>query len=174
MAGLQRTVRGYVPNKPKVETHFSELILIEEEIHTSHVTTSYGERSSRCHILELPIELIESLCREYIDVVTATALGLTCYSFFNITEHLYPYQVNLHMRTKGKNRKCLGHLLTDWMAPKYSFDHSWGIFRLHRQWRHDEDAVDKKWREKEGWKRIKLVRDKIGAVVAYESQQRGF
>lgn len=138
------------------------------------MTGSQGERSSKCHILELPIELIESLCREYIDVVTATVLGLTCHSFFNITEHLYPYQVNLHMRTKGRDRKCLGHLLTDWMAPKYSFDHSWGIFRLHRYWRHDEDAVDKKWREKESWKRIKLVRDKIGAVVAYESQQRGF
>jgi hypothetical protein len=60
------------------------------------------------------------------------------------------------------------------MAPKYSFDHSWGKFLLKRHWLMDEDAVDIKWREKERWKRIKLIPDKIGAVIAYESQTRGF
>ncbi len=129
---------------------------------------------TKCYILDLPIEILESICREYIDTTTATCLGLTCHSFFNITEHIYPYQVNLHMRTKGTNRKCLGHLLTDWMLPKYSFDHSWGKFLLKRHWRMDEDVVDRKWREKEGWRRIRLVPDKLGAVVAYEGSRGGF
>lgn len=60
------------------------------------------------------------------------------------------------------------------MAPKYSFDHSWGVFLLTREWRRDEEVVEKRWREKEGWRRIKLIKDKIGAVVAYESLTRGF
>lgn len=62
------------------------------------------------------------------------------------------------------------------MAPKYSFDHSWGVFLLAKEWkgRRGKREVEEKWREKEGWNRIALVRDKIGAVVAYESQTRGF
>lgn len=147
------------------------------ELKTPQSCVLYGVAVPRapeiCHFLNLPIEIIESICRQYIDITTATCLGLTCKSFFNITEHLYPFQINLHMRTKGTDRKCLGHLLTSWMAPKYSFDHSWGKFLLKRYGRKDED-IDNKWREKEGWTRIGLQRDRLGACIAYKCAKGGF
>lgn len=34
--------------------------------------------------------------------------------------------------------------------------------------------MERKWRIKEGWKRIAVVRDRAGALVAYESLTRGF
>lgn len=74
----------------------------------------------------------------------------------------------------GKNNKCLGHLLTDWMAPKYSFNHAWGIFLPKKHYLNDEKEVERMWRRKESWKRICLVRDRYGAAVAYETKQKGF
>lgn len=133
--------------------------------------TAHG---SRIHILDLPVELIELLCVQYLDTVTCTCLGLTCHPLFNITEHLYPYQVNLHMRTLGPDKRCLGHLLTDWMAPKYSFDHSWGKFLPKRYYLHDEAEIERRWRQKESWMRIRLIADKNGAAVAYEKKRHGF
>ncbi|CZR50354.1 uncharacterized protein PAC_00226 [Phialocephala subalpina] len=129
---------------------------------------------SKIHILDLPVELIELLCVQYLDTVTCTCLGLTCHPLFNITEHLYPYQVNLHMRTLGPDKKCLGHLLTDWMAPKYSFDHSWGKFLPKRYYLNDEVEVERRWRQKESWRRIRTIADKNGAAIAYERTRHGF
>ncbi|PVH69985.1 hypothetical protein DL98DRAFT_661385 [Cadophora sp. DSE1049] len=128
---------------------------------------------SRIHLLDLPVELIEMLCRLYLDVCSNVCLGLTCRTLFNMTEHIHPYQVNLHMRTSGK---CLGHLLTDWMAPKYSFDHSWGKFLLKKSFMRNEDAIETQWRRKESWNNIRLAVDNAGAVVAYESdsKRRGY
>jgi len=78
------------------------------------------------------------------------------------------------MRTRGEEKKCLGHLLTDWMAPKYSFDHSWGKFLLKKYYLNDEKEIERLWKRKESWKRIRLVVDKFGAAVAYERMKRGF
>ncbi|KAH7419663.1 hypothetical protein BKA64DRAFT_716108 [Cadophora sp. MPI-SDFR-AT-0126] len=128
---------------------------------------------SRIHLLDLPVEVIELLCRLYLDVCSNVCLGLTCRTLFNITEHIHPYQVSLHMRT---SRKCLGHLLTEWMAPKYSFDHSWGKFLLKKSFLRNEDAIEMQWKRKESWRYIRLAEDKAGAIVAYESdsKRRGY
>ncbi|KAE8442824.1 hypothetical protein EG329_002796 [Mollisiaceae sp. DMI_Dod_QoI] len=130
--------------------------------------------SSKISLVDLPPELLELLCTEYLDTVTCTSLGLTCKAIFNITEHLYPHQVNLHMRTSGPDKKCLGHLLTDWMAPMYAFDHSWGKFLRKKHYLNNEAIIERRWGEKESWIRIKLVVDKYGAAVAYESSRGGF
>ncbi|KAH7364770.1 hypothetical protein BKA65DRAFT_546637 [Rhexocercosporidium sp. MPI-PUGE-AT-0058] len=150
-----------------------------ESLETGHVEypTILPDEStataSRIHILDLPIELIEMLCREYLDICSNTCLGLTCKTFFNMTEHINPFQVNLHMRTSGI---CLGRLLTTWMAPKYSFNHSWGKFLLKRHYNNDEAEVERRWKEKEQWKKIRLSMDSMGYSVAYESRskRRGF
>jgi len=125
------------------------------------------------NIFDLPTEILELICRQYLDICSNTCLGLTCKAFFNITEHLHPFQVSLFMRTLP-SRKCLGHLLTEWMAPKYTFDHSWGKFLPKRQFVKNEDEIDRKWREKEAWPKIRLQMDKMGATVAYKSKRKGF
>ncbi|KAG4432923.1 hypothetical protein IFR05_011594 [Cadophora sp. M221] len=148
-------------------------------LETSHVETSIvlpdasTAAASRIHLLDLPIELVEMICREYVDICSNTCLGLTCKILFNMTEHINPFQVNLHMRTAGV---CLGHLLTTWMAPKYSFNHAWGKFLLKRHYISDEAEVDRKWKEKERWKKIKLSMDTMGAIIAYECKKtrRGY
>jgi hypothetical protein len=125
------------------------------------------------HLLDLPVDILELLCQNYLDICSNTCLGLTCKSFFNITEHLYPFQVSLYTRTLP-TRKCLGHLLTQWMSPKYSFDHSWGRFKLKRHYIKDEAEIERRWKEKESWPRIRLVMDGMGATVAYRAKRKGF
>jgi hypothetical protein len=125
------------------------------------------------NILELPIDILELICRRYLDTCSNTCLGLTCKAFFNITEHLYPFQVSLYTRTLP-SRKCLGHLLTQWMAPKYTFDHSWGKFKLKRHYVKDEADIERRWKEKESWPRIRLSMDGMGAIIAYRAKRRGF
>ena len=124
-------------------------------------------------LLDLPLDIIEHICRRYLDICSSTCLGLTCKAFFNITEHLHPFQVNLYTRTLP-SRKCLGQLLTQWMAPKYSFDHSWGKYKLKRYHVKDELEIERRWKEKETWPRIRLIMDGMGAVVAYRAKRRGF
>jgi hypothetical protein len=124
-------------------------------------------------LLDLPIDILEMLCRRYLDICSNTCLGLTCKAFFNITEHLYPFQVSLYTRTLPTWR-CLGNLLTQWMAPKYSFDHSWGRFKLKRHYIKDESEIERRWKEKESWPRIRLAMDGMGAVVAYRAKRKGF
>ncbi|KUJ18687.1 uncharacterized protein LY89DRAFT_683592 [Mollisia scopiformis] len=136
------------------------------------ITAQSSTKRSRIHLLDLPIEILELLCTDYLDTVTCTCFGLACKAFFEITEHLYPWQVNLHMRSRDK--KCLGHLLTDWMAPKYSFDHAWGKFLLKKHYLSDEKEIERQWKKKESWRRIRIVVDKFGAAVAYESTRKGF
>lgn len=128
---------------------------------------------SRIHLLDLPVELIEMFCRVYLDVCSNVCLGLTCRTLFNMTEHIHPYQVNLHMRTSGK---CLGHLLTRWMAPKYSFDHSWGKFVPKKIFLRNEEEIERQWSRKESWNNIRLAIDNVGATIAYESssKRKGF
>lgn len=126
--------------------------------------------TSRIHLLHLPSELLELICRDHLDITSNTCLGLTCWKLNNITEHLVPFAVNLHMRTAGV---CLGHLLTQWMEPMYVFDHSWGKFLTRRRYRdRGEREVERRWREKEGWRKIRLAMDREGACVAYESRSR--
>ncbi|KAH9215543.1 hypothetical protein DL95DRAFT_523218 [Leptodontidium sp. 2 PMI_412] len=152
---------------------------VDSIVETSHVEThiilpdASTATASRIHLLDLPIELVEMICREYLDICSNTCLGLTCKILFNMTEHINPFQVNLHMRTSGI---CLGRLLTTWMAPKYSFNHSWGKFLLKRHYIDDEAEVERKWKEKERWKKIRLSTDKMGASIAYQSRskRRGF
>jgi hypothetical protein len=56
------------------------------------------------------------------------------------------------------------------MEPKYSFDHSWGKFLLKKHYLMDEAAIERKWREKESWPKIRLTPiDKMGASVAYRA-----
>ena len=129
-------------------------------------------KPGRIQLLGLPADIIYFICR-CLDICSSTCLGLTCKAFFNITEHLYPFQANLYTRTLP-SRKCLGQLLTQWMAPKYSFDHSWGKYRLKRHYVKDEAEVERRWKEKETWQRIRLVMDDNGAVVAYRAKRRGF
>lgn len=124
------------------------------------------------HILDLPVDILEIICR-YLDICTSTCLGLTCKPFFNITEHLHPFHVSLYTRTLP-SRKCLGQLLTVWMAPKYAFNHSWGKFLLKRHYVKDEGEIERRWREKETWPRIRLTIDNMGAVVAYRAKRKGF
>ncbi|KAL2060262.1 hypothetical protein VTL71DRAFT_9657 [Oculimacula yallundae] len=122
---------------------------------------------SRIHLLDLPIDLIELLIREYLDITSNTCLGLTCKALFPITEYHFPFSANLHMRTAGT---CLGHLLTTWMAPKYAFSHSWGKFLLKRAYKDDSAEIERKWKQKESWKKIRVLPDTAGAQVAYESE----
>ncbi|KAK0108582.1 hypothetical protein ONS95_003379 [Cadophora gregata] len=128
---------------------------------------------SKIHLLDLPVELVDMFCRVYLDVCSNTCLGLTCRTLFNMTEHIHPYQVSLHMRTSGK---CLGHLLTGWMAPKYSFDHAWGKFLPKKMFLRNDEAIEREWRRKESWRNIRLAVDNAGAIVAYESssKRKGF
>jgi hypothetical protein len=138
------------------------------------ITSQLTTKQSRAHILDLPPELLEMICKQHLDLCSNTCLGLTCKTFFNITEDLAPFQVNLHMRTPLSTtlprRWCLGHLLTSWMEPKYSFDHSWGKFLLKRHYLMNDAAIERKWREKESWPKIRLTPiDKMGATVAYRA-----
>lgn len=70
------------------------------------------------------------------------------------------------------NKICLGRLLTDWMAPKYAFDHSWGKFCLKRWYVNNEKEIEAKWREKESWTMIRVTRDNMGAMVAYKGHSK--
>jgi hypothetical protein len=60
------------------------------------------------------------------------------------------------------------------MAPKYTFDHSWGIFRLKRHYIKNEADIERRWREKESWPRIRIFRDGMGAIVAFRAKRMGF
>jgi hypothetical protein len=63
------------------------------------------------------------------------------------------------------------------MAPKYSFDHSWGKFLLKKHYLNDDAEVERKWHEKESWPKIRLTAvDRMGASVAYRvsSKRNGF
>jgi hypothetical protein len=158
-----------LPHCSTLDTTFSANVTTSS-IATSQPTT----KESRVHILDLPPELLEMICKKHLDLCSNTCLGLTCKTFFNITEDLAPFQVNLHARTPISTtlprRWCLGHLLTSWMEPKYSFDHSWGKFLLKKHYLMDEAAIERKWREKESWPKIRLTPiDKMGASVAYRA-----
>jgi hypothetical protein len=60
------------------------------------------------------------------------------------------------------------------MAPKYTFDHSWGKFKLKRHYVKDEADIERRWKEKESWPRIRLSMDGMGAIIAYRAKRRGF
>lgn len=123
-------------------------------------------------LLDLPIDILTMICR-YLDICSNTCLGLTCKAFFNITEDMYPFQVSLDIRTLS-SQKCLGHLLTQWMAPKYAFDHSWGRYKLKRHSVNDEADIERKWKEKESRPRICLMMDGMGATVPFRAKRKGF
>jgi hypothetical protein len=129
-----------------------------------------------CSILDLPPELILLIFKR-LDICASVCLGLTCKALFNYNEHLHPFQVSLHMRTQPtediKSKKCLGHLLTEWMKPKYTFDHSWGKFLQKKHYKDDPEEVERRWKEKETWPRIRIVADKGGALIAFKSNTRG-
>ncbi|CZT11241.1 uncharacterized protein RAG0_15438 [Rhynchosporium agropyri] len=135
--------------------------------------------ASKTHLTDLPIEILEHLCKSYLDVCSGTCLGLTSKGLFNITEYLHPFQPNLHMRSGRIYRGelvttitpvCLGHLLTTWMAPKYTFNHAWGKFLLKKAYINNAAEVERKWKMKANWRWIRLSVDAMGACVAYEGR----
>ena len=120
-------------------------------------------------IYKIPYSIYRHICKNYLDHCSRICLALTCRGLYRSTWHVHPSRLSLYSWTMP-SRLCLGQLLEDWMAPKYSFDHSRGIFRLKKHYLNNEEDVTRKWREIQSWPDIGITVDSAGAVIAYRKE----